>query len=64
MDQFTHTVDDNRHLALAALEAANRGAIGLGLRSMRERLSFFDGTLEVETAPGNGTRVTISVPCR
>ncbi len=57
-------VDEGYGFDAAALEAANRGSIGLGLRSMRERLSFFDGTLDVETAPGDGTRVTIGVPCR
>lgn len=48
----------------AALDTTKRGSIGLGLRSMQERLSFFDGTLEMETAPGAGTRVTIGVPRR
>lgn len=56
--------DEGQGFDVAALEEANLGAIGLGLRSMRERLSFFEGTLEVETAPGSGTQVTIAVPCR
>lgn len=46
------------------MESAGPRNMGLGLRNMRERLSFFDGTLALKTAPGEGTRVTIGVPCR
>jgi PAS domain S-box-containing protein len=34
----------------------------LGLRSMRERASRLGGTLEVETAPGRGTRIRAWIP--
>ena len=34
----------------------------LGLRSMRERSTAFGGSLEVESAPGRGTRVHVRVP--
>ena len=34
-------------------------ATGFGLFSIRERLELMGGRLEVETAPGRGTRVTI-----
>jgi PAS domain S-box-containing protein len=34
----------------------------LGLRSMRERASRLGGTLEVETAPGRGTRICARIP--
>ncbi len=34
----------------------------LGLRSMRERASRLGGTLEVEAAPGRGTRVRARIP--
>ena len=34
----------------------------LGLRSMRERASRLGGTLEVETAPGEGTRICAWIP--
>ncbi|MDQ3842162.1 MAG: GAF domain-containing sensor histidine kinase, partial [Actinomycetota bacterium] len=34
----------------------------LGLRSMRERASHLGGTLEVETAPGRGTRIQARIP--
>ena len=35
---------------------------GLGLISMRERLDAFDGTVDVQSAPGAGTRVLVDVP--
>lgn len=34
----------------------------LGLRSMRERLTRFGGTLSIESAPGQGTRLRANVP--
>lgn len=35
---------------------------GSGLNSVKERLALLGGGLEVDTAPGNGTRMTILVP--
>jgi signal transduction histidine kinase len=34
----------------------------LGLRTMRERAAAVGGRLDVESAPGSGTRVTVTVP--
>lgn len=43
-----------------------RGAAGLvtgnGLRGMRERLAAYGGAVEVETRPGNGFCLTVSLP--
>jgi len=36
----------------------------LGLKGMRERVSYVGGTLEVERAPRGGTRVTLRVPLK
>jgi PAS domain S-box-containing protein len=38
------------------------GITGFGLFSVRERLSHLGGSLEVRSAPGQGTRITITVP--
>ncbi len=38
------------------------GADGFGLFAMEERASLVDGVCKVESAPGQGTRVTVSVP--
>jgi len=37
---------------------------GLGLVSMGERLESIDGTLDIQSHPGSGTRLSISVPLR
>ncbi|HLV97481.1 MAG TPA: PAS domain S-box protein [Ktedonobacterales bacterium] len=34
----------------------------LGLHSMRERVSHLGGTLQIESAPGQGTRICVQVP--
>ncbi len=41
-------------------EAKNR--IGLGLQSIEERVSLAGGTAQVETAPGDGTVISVSMP--
>ena len=44
--------------------AANRqrGPAGLGLVSIRERTRLVEGTMELESAPGEGTRLTVRIP--
>lgn len=46
------------------LQEAQRRRPGMGLLSMRERVSLVDGSLDIRTVPGNGTTVTASVPLR
>lgn len=41
---------------------ADPGA-GTGLRGLRDRLAALDGSLEVESARGGGTRVRAAIPC-
>jgi signal transduction histidine kinase len=36
---------------------------GLGLVSMRERIRLVNGALEIESAPGKGTSVIVTIPC-
>jgi len=43
------------------LEAARKGP-GLGLLSMQERVRMMKGTLSIETHPGFGTAIRVSVP--
>jgi PAS domain S-box-containing protein len=53
--------DDGRGSAL--LTTADTGGLGgLGLTSMRERVSQLGGTLSIESAPGQGTRIAVEVP--
>ena len=42
--------------------AAPRAGRSLGLASMRERMQLVNGTLDVESAPGQGTAVVAWVP--
>ena len=35
---------------------------GFGLAGMRERVAFADGELEIETTPGQGTLVRVTLP--
>jgi PAS domain S-box-containing protein len=48
--------DDGRGFDTNATQA------GVGQRSMRERVAALGGRLEVESEPGNGTRVSVRVP--
>lgn len=41
---------------------ASEEAEGVGLYSMRERISLLSGELDVSSTPGSGTKVTIKVP--
>jgi signal transduction histidine kinase len=47
----------------AGFEKGVRGnGYGFGLFNVRERISRLGGTVEIKTAPGEGTHVTLSVP--
>jgi signal transduction histidine kinase len=51
--------DDGRGFDIAEAEARRPG---MGLFSMRERVSLVDGELDLTSAPGSGTRVVARVP--
>ncbi|WP_051992344.1 sensor histidine kinase [Mobilicoccus pelagius] len=55
-------VDDGRGFDPARLDAAPLGGTGFGLRAMRERLATLGGALGVDSAPGEGTTLTATVP--
>jgi signal transduction histidine kinase len=52
--------DDGRGIAPEDLAKAR----SLGLKGMRERISFLGGTLEIARAPRGGTRLRLRVPLR
>ncbi len=37
---------------------------GMGLRSMRERVSSIHGTVQIQSAPGHGTRILVQAPIK
>jgi signal transduction histidine kinase len=43
----------------ARLASVGTSGSGLGLFSLRERLEYMGGHIEIESAPGRGTRVTL-----
>lgn len=58
-DRFQITiVDDGKGFDLAAIDEYS----GLGLRNMRQRARLYDGNVHIDTAPGQGTRLTITIP--
>ena len=60
-DSLTVAVaDGGRGFDVAAAMAKHEA--GLGLVSIRDRLSFFGGHMDIDSAPGKGTVVNITVP--
>ncbi|HEY1176371.1 MAG TPA: ATP-binding protein, partial [Phytomonospora sp.] len=47
--------DDGRGFAAA-------GPAGFGLTAMRQRATSLGGDVQVESSPGNGTAVSVSIP--
>jgi two-component system nitrate/nitrite sensor histidine kinase NarX len=52
--------DDGRGFNLADVALSHEG--GFGLQAMRERMELIGGSLSIDSAPGQGTRVTALVP--
>jgi signal transduction histidine kinase len=56
--------DDGRGFSPDSLPPPAARERGLGLLGMRERVELFGGTIEIDSAPGRGTRIAITVPLR
>ncbi|MDR6988547.1 signal transduction histidine kinase [Paenarthrobacter nitroguajacolicus] len=55
--------DDGKGFEPSTASGTTRGdGTGVGLKSLRERLAALNGSLEIESAPGEGTVVAIRVP--
>ncbi|WP_295789375.1 sensor histidine kinase [uncultured Microbacterium sp.] len=54
--------DDGAGFDPADLEGSASATDSFGLRAMRERVDQLDGRLEVDSAPGHGTVVTVTLP--
>lgn len=55
--------DDGRGFDRRRAGAGKGRRHGFGLTNIRERAVSLGGTCEIESAPGRGTTVTVSVPC-
>ncbi|MFN3763338.1 MAG: sensor histidine kinase, partial [Anaerolineae bacterium] len=53
--------DDGKGFDPAILEQAARGG-RVGLRQMRERVAALKGTFALQSAPGQGTEIRITLP--
>jgi two-component system sensor histidine kinase UhpB len=61
-DRLVVTVEDDGHgFNVPEVRAAGRG---LGLFGMRERAAYLGGRVDVQSAPGTGTRVRAEIPLR
>ena len=54
--------DDGRGFDPDGLKQPQDSGRGLGLLGMRERAELFGGTVEIESSPGQGTRIRVRVP--
>jgi len=54
-------LDDGAGFDPASIEPGNESSGGLGLFTVRERLEYFGGSLEIESEPGKGSRVVLVV---
>ena len=49
-------------VGIADVQVAFAQVLGFGLASVRERIAFVGGTLELHSAPGEGTLVVLDLP--
>jgi len=56
---YRATLSDN---GVGFTAAANEGSNHYGLKGMKERIEKLGGTLDLQTAPGKGTRIDIEIP--
>jgi len=67
LDQQPETVtltieDDGRGFDLDELQNTGSSPQGLGLTGMKDRLSLLGGRLDIQSKPGEGTRIEIEIP--
>jgi PAS domain S-box-containing protein len=54
--------DDGKGFDVSELEPVQGKRLGFGLFSIRERLARTKGSLDIQSIPGNGTKVTLQAP--
>ncbi|MCX7707366.1 MAG: PAS domain-containing protein [Anaerolineae bacterium] len=64
-DEMTMLIeDDGIGFDLMEVSVASESGRGLGLIGMQERIQLVGGQMDIDTAPGYGTRIRIQVPIR
>ena len=58
----TTVEDDGVGFDTSQINSQRKKTMGFGLFSIRERLHFIGGHIEVEAGKGSGTRVVLTVP--
>lgn len=63
-DRTLHVLvrDEGRGFEPRVSLAGEAGEAGVGLRGIRDRVELFSGTLRIDSAPGKGTTIEITVP--
>lgn len=56
--------DQGRGFDTDRLQIRGRDAVTFGLFSIQQRLYHIGGSVDIDTAPGNGTRISLTVPAR
>ncbi len=54
--------DDGKGFNILDIEKRTDYASGIGLFSLKERLEYFEGTLNIDSAVGKGSKIYVSVP--
>jgi signal transduction histidine kinase len=54
--------DDGKGMEPSIQQGIANNTQSIGLLGMRERLEFLNGSLEIDTAPGMGTRIVATIP--
>lgn len=57
-DEIVVTIEDNGK----GFCKNNEGLSGIGLKNMHTRVKFLEGSIDIDTAPGRGTSITICIP--
>jgi signal transduction histidine kinase len=59
---LAQVVDDGRGFDPGRLTLRDPKTGGFGLFNIRERLAILNGSLQIDSAPGKGTKVAITLP--
>ncbi|NNC84268.1 MAG: sensor histidine kinase [Flavobacteriales bacterium] len=62
LDRSTETIQMQIEDDGLGFDSGDISSTGLGLDNMRSRAGFFDGHVDIESVPGQGTRITVSIP--